>query len=103
MASDFVNNPIRVEAADAGTTVRRTRNLYVTGIVWDPGAAGADGNRAIIQDKAGAEKWSHTIRTGDLVHPGFEPTRPFALNGLVVPTLAAGVLFIYWQETLNVG
>ena len=54
-------------------------------------------------DKAAAEKWSQTLITGNLVPAAFAPARPFALNGLVVPTLAAGVLFIYWQETRNVG
>ena len=101
MASTFDSNPIVVEAADAAATVRRTDLFYITGIVWDQGDSGANGNNAAITDKNSAKKWGGTLLTGNLVPAAFAPAKPHPCAGLIIPTLDAGILYIYTQDTKN--
>ncbi len=101
MASDFTSNPIVVEAADAAATVRVSRNIFITGVVWDQGDTGANGNNAAITDKNDKRLWGESLITGALKPQPFSPTRPLPAAGLKIPTLDAGILYIYWQETKN--
>lgn len=101
MASSYTDNPIRVESGDAAATVRVSRLIYVTAIVWDQSSSGANADQAVVQDKNANVRWSQTIQTGNLVPAPFQPCEPIPLDGLVVPTLGHGTLFIYWKAAKN--
>ena len=92
MANDLTKQPWKVGTAAA--TVLSADALRVRGVRW-VGATTA-GHTAVIQDKNARIVWS-SVATGanyvesDMVNTG---DRGWDWDGLIVPTLASGILYI---------
>lgn len=92
MANDLLKNPWKVDTAAA--TVLTTAALRVRGVRW-VGATTA-GHTAIIHDQNARVVWSG-VATGanyaesDMINTG---DRGWDWDGLIVPTLASGILYI---------
>jgi hypothetical protein len=85
---------ISLAAADASATAIFTGTLMVSGFYWDNGALGVADGTVSITDNAGNVVWSATSAAKN-DEKSFSPATPIPVTGLKVPTLAAGVLFIY--------
>jgi len=92
LANDLLKNPWKVDTAAA--TILSTELLRIKGIRW-VGATTA-GHTAVIQDKNARVVWS-SVASGanyvesDLINDG---DRGWNWDGLVVATLASGILYI---------
>ena len=87
MANDLTQDPLIIDTAAA--TVLSTNNLYIKSIRW-VGATTA-GHTAIIHDQASNVIWSSVASGANYVES--EIVEQW-VNGLIVPTLASGVLYI---------
>lgn len=96
MANDISCNPLVLDTAAATVVVSNV--FKIQSIVWvDSGNDMADGDQAILQNKAGKVIWERRLTTpgmiGDLQQTFPEP---FPVNGLIVPTLTHGKVYVYW-------
>lgn len=95
MANALNVNPLRVDTAGAAAIL--TDVLYVKSITWSYEGSGA-GDNAIIQDQDsnGFDTLNATGANTNLTnYYGDQPGPGNRLNGLIVPTLAGGTLFIH--------
>jgi len=102
MANDLTSNPIKVDTAAA--TILTTRLLWVTAIRWVPSDDVATGDELIVQNRHGVVFFhdnvgdtgtaANTIRAAHATFPSKVP-----LDGLIVPTIDDGTLYIYYSET----
>src|SRR6267142_2538687 len=92
LANDFTSNPWIVDTPAA--TILSTDQIRVRGVRW-VGATTA-GHAAEIQDQAGKVKWSSVASGANYVEADLLNSPPigFNANGLKVPTLASGKLYI---------
>ena len=90
MANDLTQNPIKIDTA--GSSVLTTKKLYPMSIRW-VGAATA-GHAASITDQNDKVVWSGVAAVGpnNVEAEQINVRKPW--NGLKVPTLASGVLWI---------
>jgi hypothetical protein len=103
MANALTWNPIKVDTAAA--TALLTSRLHITKIRWvDSGGDIAEGDQAIVKDKAGNPVWEHRAggvgTVADLVpnvESDFNP--PLVVTGLIVSTLTHGTLYIYCDQS----
>ena len=87
MSNDLTGDPYIIDTAAA--TVLSTNNLYIKSIRWVGGTTA--GHTAIIQDQTGNVIWSSVASGANYVES--EIIEQW-INGLIVPTLASGVLYI---------
>ncbi len=92
MANDFTSNPWIIDTA--GSTVLCTDLIRVKGVRWVGGTTA--GHAATITDKAGKVKWTSLASgannvEGDDIN---SPPQGWNWDGLIVPTLASGKLYI---------
>lgn len=87
MANDLTADPYIIDAAAA--TVLSTINLYIKSIRWVGGTTA--GHTAIIHDKNSNVIWSSVASGANYVES--EIIEQW-VDGLIVPTLASGVLYI---------
>ena len=103
MSNVLTGNPVVVDTAAA--TALLTGKINITKIRWwDSGADIAEGDSAVVQDRAGNVVWSHRAggvgTVGGFVPPvesDFVPS--FNIQGLLVPTLTHGTLHIYLDQS----
>jgi hypothetical protein len=103
MAVTINQNPIIVTSTSAAATTIVTQGLSITKIRWEAMGHATDNHVATVQDKNGAVKWQTTLESlgtvGELVNPiesDFNP--PLFTDGIIVPTLGGGSLYIYIAE-----
>ena len=99
MANQIVGNPIIVDSAAA--TVIVSTPFLVQSVLWDPGTSGANADVLTVEDKHGKVKVNQTLLTGNLIPPPiiFEP--PLLFDGLIVPTMGHGKVYIYLAQANN--
>ena len=95
MSNIILNNPWVLDTAAA--SVITSGSGVIQALFWDIGAAGAAGDAISLTDEAGAVKYAFTLPADDApVQPQQFPTGLFT-GGLILPTLARGKLYVYWQ------
>lgn len=95
MANSFADNPFVIDTVSAVSAVAVGSFLEVYKILW---ASGSTADTAIVQDAAGVLKWSSTNPlVGTNVESSFNP--PLVMNGVLVPTLTSGRIFMYVKRT----
>ncbi len=102
MSVTLTGNPLIVAAADASAAVIVSNHFRVQAIIWDVGSAGADNSAIIIQDKLGVVKFAYTINlvtSGAASAPPVIFPVPVHFNGLIIPTLSAGTVYIYLADS----
>ena len=95
MANDLTSNPWILDTVTALVT---SDDLFIRAIKWNPGAAAIAGNQVILQDKNGKEFWrgDATGANGEFVfNPASTNLTGWKVQGLKVPTIAAGRISIY--------
>ena len=91
MANDLTDSPWRIDTASA--TAITTDRIRIKFMRWEGSETLAD--QAIIQDKNGKQFWSAKNDVG----ASFQTESLFEvdIDGIIVPTLAAGVLNIHFH------
>lgn len=97
MANDITLNPIVVDTATDAIIVSGT--FVVDFIRWTSG--GSAGDLVTIQDKDGNKKWA-TVAGGTNYVEESHFRKPLIFNGLKVPTLQAGTIYIYVADAIPV-
>jgi hypothetical protein len=100
MANDLTANPIVLDTVSA--TSLTTRQFAVVKIRWyAPGAAAT--NAVNITDGAGTSKW-RSIATGAnyVEESSWDIDAPLVFDGLKVPTLASGTVYLYLKGKVPV-
>ena len=95
------NNPLVIDTA--GATAITAAQFSVVGIRW-VAAAAASGHAVTVQDQAGNFKWSTVANGANYVEGDkFPLDKPLLFNGLLVPTLDAGTVYIYVSSKIPIG
>lgn len=90
MANDTTVIPWKIDTA-SGTAV--TSDLVrVMGIRWIGGSTA--GHTAIVQNSAGKVMWTSVVNAANYVEADGFGTFGMNMQGLVVPTLASGILYV---------
>jgi hypothetical protein len=93
MANDLTGNPMFVDTANAAALA--TQRFDVVKIRWVSVAAVA-GHQAIVQHANGKPAWeSAAVGANYIDSDAWEKDNPLVLNGLLVPTLGSGNLYIH--------
>jgi len=87
----LTSNPLIIESADASPNTITTKPLQIQTIRFI-GATTA-GHQAVVQDQNGKVKWDSKVLANTTDQTHFDP--PLFSDGLKVPTLASGTLYIY--------
>lgn len=90
MANDFTSNPWIVDTAAA--TLLTADRIYVKGIRWIEGTTA--GHIVEIQDKNNKVKWRSVIAGINPVESDLIEALPASWDGMKVPTLQSGKLYI---------
>ncbi len=95
MPNDLTVNPLIVDTASG---VLLTIKLTINKIRWVNGTAA--GHTALVQDQNGKRKWE-AVATGSnyTEETHFSEQFPLIVDGLKVPTLGSGTLFLYVSTT----
>jgi hypothetical protein len=93
MANDITTNPIALDTVSA--TSLTSRQFAVVKIRWYAPSASA-GNAVSITDSSGTVKWS-SVATGSnyVEESSWDLDSPLVFDGLKVPTLATGTVYLY--------
>jgi hypothetical protein len=95
MANDVTQNPLVIDSAGAGDVIGTNQRADIVAFWWD-GAGVASGNSVVVTDTAGKKLWGASVVTSLSNAPtGLSLPNPLRVKGIKVPTLAAGVLYIY--------
>ena len=89
MANDLTSNPWVIDTASA--TSLTTQRIKVKGVRWI-GATTA-GHTCVIQDDDSKVKWASVAPSSNYVEAD-TPTNSTPWNGIKVPTLGSGTLYI---------
>lgn len=93
MSNDLTVNPISIDTASSSAIL--TRRIEVLRVRWVAELASA-GDNAVIQDGDGHALWSSVAAGANYVESeGHHPDYPLVCNGLIVPTLQSGTLYLY--------
>ena len=93
MANNLANNPYVIDTPGAGVLYARLLDVYL--IRWvSPGAVA--GHQCIITDQNNNPKWE-TVAPGPNYAEADHLDALEAWNGLIVPTLSSGKLYIYYH------
>jgi GTP:adenosylcobinamide-phosphate guanylyltransferase len=93
MSNSLTTNPIVIDTPDAAALLQQ--RIDVVKIRWVSVSASA-ADRAIVQHKDGTPAWeSAAVGANYIDSDAWEKDNPLALNGLKVPTLANGNLYLY--------
>ena len=93
MANDLTGNPLYIDTASA--TPLATQRFDVIKIRWVSVAAAA-AHQAVVQSQSGAAAWaSCAVGANYIDSDAWEKDNPLVLNGLLVPTLTSGALYIH--------
>jgi hypothetical protein len=93
MANNLTGNPIYIDTASA--TALATQRFDVVKIRWVYVGAVA-GNQAVVQDKSSNPTWESCASGANYIDSdAWEKDNPLVMNGLLVPTLAGGALYIH--------
>lgn len=92
MANDLTKNPMKVDTAGAGAIIAAGTRLRIKGIRW-VGATTA-GHTAVVQTAAGAPIWNSVASGANYVEADILENIHAHWDGLTVPTLASGILWI---------
>jgi hypothetical protein len=90
MANDLTKNPWLIDTP--GATTLTTERLYVKGVRW-VGASTA-GHQAVIQDRNSRVVWESVASGADHVESDLIETPDAGWDGMKVPTLQSGKLYI---------
>jgi hypothetical protein len=93
MANDLTKNPWRVDTP--GASVLAADRIYVKGVRW-VGATTA-GHEAIIQDKNNRNVWRSLAAGANNVESDLIESIPGYWDGMKVPTLGSGELYITYD------
>ena len=100
MANNTTNNPLVIDTA-SGVAVTAAQ-FAVIGIRWVAPAA-VSGNLVTIQDQLANTKWVSVANQGNYVEGDkFPLDKPLLFNGLLVPTLQAGTVYIYVSSKIPI-
>lgn len=99
MANNLTSNPLVIDTAGGSAIV--TKQIRISAIVWDPGTTPSANDSVVVDDASSRRKWSSTIYSGSFLPMPFTPSEPVISNGLTVPTLARGNLYIYLADRNN--
>ena len=89
-----VNYPVVVNAPSVNPI--KTNAFNITKIRWVGGSAA--GHQAKVYDNLGNPKFATIAAGANYVESESYEVQPLACQGLVVPTLDSGVLYIYIQD-----
>ena len=93
MANNLTGNPMFVDTPNASALA--SQRFDVVKIRWVSVAAAA-GDQAIIQHASTAAAWaSAAVGANYIDSDAWEKDNPLILNGLLVPTLTSGALYVY--------
>ncbi|NGZ94944.1 MAG: hypothetical protein CV089_02215 [Nitrospira sp. WS110] len=98
MANSFRKWGVYVDTAGAGAVIPDGTDVRIRKIRW-VAVAGQAAHRAVVQDSAGNPFWegvctgANYAESEDFV---LGDKKFYTLNGLKVPTLGSGVLYIYY-------
>jgi len=94
MANDVTVDPIFIDTVTA--TVHLTNYFEVLGIRW---TSASTADAVDIQDQNGNSKWASIGAGANHVEESHWPVEhPLRFNGLKVPTLGAGRIYIYTKQ-----
>lgn len=96
MANILTQNPFVIDTP--GTSVLTSMQLFVRAVAWEGDTASAIGDRATVQDLSGNlfyDKTANGANFNDFASFSTQGKTGRYLNGLKVPTLGHGKLFIY--------
>lgn len=94
MAISVTTNPFIIDAISATALV--TKQFNVIAIRWTSGSLA---DTAVLQDQNANPIWQSVGTIANNVEQSnFPVDRPLTFNGLKVPTLGAGTIFIYTKE-----
>lgn len=97
MSNDITNNPLVVDTA--GATAITTVTFVATKVRW-VGATTA-GHTVSVQNNSGIAKFAGEATGANYTESEhFDP--PLIFEGLKVPTLASGVIYIYCQSKIPI-
>lgn len=95
--SDITNNPLTIDAASA--TALTTVTFVATKIRWVGGTTA--GHTVSVQNNAGTVKFAaEAVGANYSESEHFDP--PLIFEGLKVPTLASGKIYIYCQSKIPI-
>ena len=93
MANILTGNPIFVDTPSASALA--TQRFDVVKVRWVSVTASA-GDRAVIQHQDATPAWeSAAVGANYIDSDAWEKDNPLVLNGLLVPTLSGGALYIH--------
>lgn len=93
MSNSLTTNPIVIDTP--GATPLLTQRVEVVKIRWVSVTASA-ADQAIVQHQDGTSAWeSSAVGANYIDSDAWEKDNPLVLNGLKVPTLANGNLYLY--------
>lgn len=96
MANVLTRNPIVIDTAGASALL--TGRMDVIKIRWVAPSASA-GNQVDIQDSNGVTSWESVATGNNYVESESWPhDYPLPMQGLLVPTLGSGTVYIYLKE-----
>jgi hypothetical protein len=93
MAVDLTKNPWIIPFGDAGATVLSSDRLRIEKFRWIGGTTA--GHTCVVQDAAGRKVWDSVATGANFVDDSTFLTPNFNVKGLIVPTMASGILEIY--------
>jgi len=93
MSNILTSNPIYVDTPQASPLL--TTRIEVMKIRWVSVAAAA-ADRVLLQHQDGTPAWeSCAVGANAIDSDAWEQNNPLVLNGLLIPTLANGAVYIY--------
>jgi len=98
MSNVITNNPLVIDTASS-TAV--TSGTFVAWMIRWVGATTA-GHTASIQDKNGNVRWASEASGANYVEETHFEAKPQIFEGLKVPTLASGIVYIYVYDRIPI-
>ncbi len=93
MANNLTGNPLYIDTPQA--TALAVQRFEIVKIRWVAVSAVA-GNQAVIQHQSATPAWeSCAVGANYIDSDAWEKDNPLVLNGLLVPTLGSGAIYIY--------
>lgn len=98
MSNNLTANPISLDTA--GSTVLLQQAFTVKAIIWYAPAASA-GSTVSLQDKDGNVIWPSVASGANYKEESKWFEHPLLFNGLKMPTLDSGTIYLYWVKAPN--
>jgi len=96
--ANLVGNAWSVDAADASANALATGYGTLQGLYWDNGIGGAADNHCEVTDGDGHVIFHAHAAAKDYA-TGITFPKGLTIRGIIVPSLSAGTLILYWEHT----